>query len=356
MIKSTLFRICSREATSVHRSLSSLPFKPRRSLMYVPGNDERKVGKIPELGADCVCLDCEDGVAVNMKETARLNIRSILDSQNINFGKVRISIFNIIYCIVRIVLKNNVVSKFLIKYFLQSECSVRVNGVESGLCEEDLKTVLGGHNLPSSIHLPKVKDREELEFVWNVVESVVGPGRGSMGLIMFIETARSLLDVDKICSDAWELAARPGSVLCPVALVFGSDDFAADVGATRTKSNVELMLARQMVVTAAKAHKLQAIDAVYIDYRDSEGLRRQSEEGAGWGFTGKQVIHPGQIEIVQSAFTPSRERLEWARQLMQAWHHHQSTGQGAFTFRGHMIDMPTVKQAQNVIDTHDQTS
>lgn len=231
-----------------------------------------------------------------------------------------------------------------------------MNSVDSGLCQDDLETILGGENLPSSIHLPKVKDREELEFLWHQSEKIVGKRNVTMGLIMFIETARSLLDVDLICKDAWDLASKPESVLCPVALVFGSDDYAADVGATRTNSNAELLLARQMVVTTAKAHKLQAIDAVYIDYKDGEGLRRQSEEGAGWGFTGKQVIHPGQVEVVQAAYTPSEERLDWAMKLMEAFHSHQRDGKGAFTFRGHMIDMPTVKQAQNVIDTYAQAS
>ena len=116
--------------------------------------------------------------------------------------------------------------------------------MESGLCQDDLRTILGGDNLPSSIHLPKVKDRAELEEVWRVTEAAVGRGRGSLGLIMFIETARSLLDIDLICTAAWDLASDPASVLCPVALVFGSDDYAADIGATRTKSNVELLLAR----------------------------------------------------------------------------------------------------------------
>ena len=73
---------------TVVRLMFAVPFTPRRSLMYVPGNDERKVSKIPSLGADCVCLDCEDGVAVNMKEAARANIRNILDTQKIDFGKV----------------------------------------------------------------------------------------------------------------------------------------------------------------------------------------------------------------------------------------------------------------------------
>ena len=223
--------------------------------------------------------------------------------------------------------------------------------MESGLWEADLEEVLGGDRLPATLHLPKVRDRQQLEEFWRVTERVVGRDRGTLGLIMFIETAGSLLSIHQICSAAWELASS-SSVLCPVALVFGSDDFAADIGATRSKASTELMLARQMVVTAAKAHKLQAIDAVYIDYKDSAGLAVQCEEGAAWGFTGKQVIHPGQVEIVQAAFTPSTARLDWANNLMEAFHLHQREGRGAFTFRGQMIDMPTVKQAQNVLDIH----
>jgi len=303
-------------STSVIRQ--NVPYTPRRSLMYVPGNDDRKIAKIPKLGADCICLDCEDGVALNMKESARNNIRSILDTKSVDFGN--------------------------------SECSVRVNSVDSGLCFKDLEVVLGGDNHPSALHLPKVGGREELQLLWDTVRQVVSGGAPQMGLIMFIETARSLIDIDEICKAAWELAESSSSPLCPVALVFGSDDFAADIGATRTKDNMELLLARQVVVTAAKAHRLQAIDCVYIDYKDKEGLKVQSEEGARWGFTGKQVIHPGQVEIVQQAFTPGRERVEWATELLKTFKEQQEEGKGAFTFRGHMIDMPTVKQAQNVLD------
>jgi len=220
---------------STSATMQAVPYTPRRSLMYVPGNDDRKVAKIPKLGADCICLDCEDGVALNMKESARNNIRNILDTKSVEFGN--------------------------------SECSVRVNSVDSGLCFKDLEVILGGDNHPSALHLPKVGGREELELVWDKVRQVVGEGSQQIGLIMFIETARSLIDIDKICKAAWELAESPTSPLCPVALVFGSDDFAADIGATRTRDNMELLLARQVVVTAAKAHRLQAIDCVYIDYK-----------------------------------------------------------------------------------------
>ena len=226
---------------------------------------------------------------------------------------------------------------------------MRVNSLESGLCQEDLEVVLGGDHLPATLHLPKVRDSHQLEDLWRLTERLVGRDRGPLGLIMFIETADSLLSVDSLCRSAWQLATS-SPVLCPVALVFGSDDFAADIGATRSKASTELMMARQMVVTAAKAHKLQAIDAVYIDYKDTAGLAAQCEEGAAWGFTGKQVIHPGQVETVQAAFTPSAARLDWANCLMAAFQHHQREGRGAFTFRGQMIDMPTVKQAQNVLD------
>ena len=90
--------------------------------------------------------------------------------------------------------------------------------------------------------------------------------------------------------------------------------------------------------------------------QDMEGLIRQSAEGARMGYTGKQVIHPIQIEAVQNAFTPSEEKIEWARQLVDAFDAHQQTGQGAFTFRGHMIDMPLLLQAKNVLQTARLTS
>lgn len=301
---------------------SAIPAKkytPRRALMYVPGNDERKVAKIPKLGADCICLDCEDGVSINKKQDARTNIRRILDEQKVDFG--------------------------------QSECSVRVNSVESGLCEEDLKTVLGGKNLPMALHLPKVDEAEQL--IWfgqklNQVLSHHDQLQDPIPLIIFIESARALMRLPEICEQASLL--RTFCPVIPEALVFGSDDFVADIGATRTPEAQELLYARQKLVTIAKAFQLQAIDLVHIDYQDLDGLKVQSEEGVRMGFTGKQVIHPGQVPIVQAAFAPSQDRIEWATQLIREFREHEANGKGAFTFRGSMIDMPLVKQAQNIVD------
>ena len=87
----------------------------------------------------------------------------------------------------------------------------------------------------------------------------------------------------------------------------------------------------------------------HIDYKDLDGLKKYSEEGARMGFTGKQVIHPSQVPVVQSAFSPSEEKIEWATNLIKEFREHEKKGKGAFTFRGHMIDMPLVKQANNIV-------
>ncbi|XP_041055896.1 citramalyl-CoA lyase, mitochondrial isoform X2 [Carcharodon carcharias] len=227
-------------------------YVPRRAVLYVPGNDERKLHKITSLRVDCAVLDCEDGVALNKKFADRFS-----------------------------------------KY---------------------------------------TKGRTLKE---------------PMNLITFVETAVGLLNFKAGCEEAQRLGAHAGFRLDGV--VFGSDDFCASIGATRTKDARELVYARQKVVVTAKAFCLQAIDLVYIDYKDEEGLYMQSREGALMGFTGKQVIHPSQIPIVQEAFSPSPEKMKWAQELIDAFEEHQKLGKGAFTFHGSMIDMPSLKQAQNII-------
>ncbi len=295
---------------------------PRRAMMYVPGNDERKQAKIPNIGADCICLDCEDGVALAKKEAARKRIRHILDERPIDFGR--------------------------------SECSVRVNPLESGLGEEDIRTIFGGPNLPDAVHLPKVESPGQLsEFARVYRETVSATRRGDaalppVGLIIFIESGRGLMRLPEIFSAAHDLSNSTN--LSAEAVVFGSDDYVADVGATRTPEATELLYARQKIVSVAKAFQLQAIDLVHIDFKNLDDLRRQSEEGMRMGFTGKQVIHPGQVPVVQAAFSPSPEKVEWATQLIAEFRQHERTGKGAFNFRGSMIDMPLVKQAQSIVD------
>jgi len=161
-----------------------------------------------------------------------------------------------------------------------------------------------------------------------------------------VESAKGLLDLRDICNHAIELSEF--NLFFLEGIVFGSDDFCANIGATRTNDASEVLLARQQVVINAKAFGLQAIDVVYIDYKDLEGLRQQSLEGAKMGFTGKQAIHPSQVPIIQESFKPSVEQIEWATELIKKFKEHQTEGKGAFVFRDQMIDKPLLLQAENI--------
>ncbi|TSU62972.1 Citrate lyase subunit beta-like protein, mitochondrial [Bagarius yarrelli] len=298
-----------------HSPGTSLKYIPRRAVLYVPGNDERKLRKLTSLNVDCAVLDCEDGVALNKKTEARETIPKML--AELNLGR--------------------------------TEKCVRVNSVSSGLTDADLEVILGAKVLPPALMLPKVEEKEEVHwFVDRFLKHLKGrllmePVR----LVTFVETAVGLLNFKAVCEAARELGPKVG--LHHDGVVFGSDDFCASIGATRTKDARELLYARQKVVVTAKAFGLQAIDLVYIDYQDEDGLRRQAREGALMGFTGKQVIHPNQIKAVQKEFSPSPERVNWATELISAFEEHQKLGKGAFTFCGSMIDMPSLKQAQNIV-------
>ncbi|KAM4790734.1 citramalyl-CoA lyase, mitochondrial isoform 3-T4 [Cyanocitta cristata] len=264
-----------------YRLTSSHKYVPRRAVLYVPADDEKKIRKIPSLNVDCAVLDCEDGVALNRKREARLTIVKTLEE--FDFG--------------------------------HAEKCVRINSVSSGLAEEDLEVLLQSKTLPSSMMLPKVENVEEIRWA--------------------------------VCEEALRAGSQAGFHLD--AVVFGGEDFRASIGATSSKETHDILYARQKIIVTAKAFGLQAIDLVYIDFHDEDGLRRQSREGASMGFTGKQVIHPNQIAVVQEQFSPSPEKIKWAQELISAFEEHQRLGKGAFTFHGSMIDMPLLKQAQNIV-------
>uniref|UniRef100_A0A5S6R573 HpcH_HpaI domain-containing protein n=1 Tax=Trichuris muris TaxID=70415 RepID=A0A5S6R573_TRIMR len=169
----------------------------------------------------------------------------------------------------------------------------------------------------------------------------------TISLVIWIESAKALIDMPKILS-----AGVNNSLHSPLhleAVVFGSDDFCADIGATRSKEADELLYARQYFVTVCKAYRLQAIDIVFIDFKDLTGLERQCAQARNMGFTGKQVIHPTQVPVVQQAFLPSADQINWATELLEQFEKHKNLGKGAFTFRGEMVDMPLVLQAKQLI-------
>ncbi|XP_077014701.1 citramalyl-CoA lyase, mitochondrial isoform X1 [Tamandua tetradactyla] len=316
-----------------YSSSSNHKYIPRRAVLYVPGNDEKKIKKIPSLNVDCAVLDCEDGVAVNKKVSGSSEAHEDVwqDPERKNEARLRIV-------------------KTLEDFDLgPTEKCVRINSVSSGLAQEDLETLLQSRVLPSSLMLPKVETSEEIQWFSDKFSFHL-KGRKleqPMNLIPFVETAVGLLNFKAVCEEALKIGPQVGLFLDAVA--FGGEDFRASIGATSSKETQEILYARQKIVVVAKAFGLQAIDHVYIDFRDGEGLLRQSREGAAMGFTGKQVIHPSQIAVVQEQFSPSPEKIKWAEELIAAFKEHQQLGKGAFTFRGSMTDMPLLKQAENIV-------
>ncbi|XP_072300964.1 citramalyl-CoA lyase, mitochondrial [Eucyclogobius newberryi] len=314
-LQSSVWQLFGRVCRHHHCSGTSLRYIPRRAILYCPGNDERKLRKLASLDVDCAVLDCEDGVALSKKTEARETIPRIL--AELDLGR--------------------------------TEKCVRVNSVSSGLADADLQVILQAEVLPPAIMLPKVETTDEVQWFHDRFQHHLKgrPLTEPIRLVTFVETAVGLLNFKEVCEKVHALAPKTG--LHHDGVVFGSDDFCASIGATRTKDARELLYARQKVVVTSKAFGLQAIDLVYIDYKDVDGLRQQAREGALMGFTGKQVIHPGQIAAVQEEFSPSPEKVQWATELIAAFEQHQQEGKGAFTFGGSMIDMPSVRQAQNII-------
>jgi citrate lyase subunit beta-like protein len=278
----------------------------RRALLYMPGDNWKMITKSITLGVDSICMDMEDGTAINKKAEARMTIARAL--QELDFGK--------------------------------SEKLARINSVGSGWEKEDIEAVLPYR--PDGIVIPKVESFEHVEWAGKIIEAAelkYGWPVNSIRVLIGVETSKGILDLK-------EIAAHPRLD----AIIFGGEDFAASIGATRTKEATELLYARQAVVVACAANDLQAIDIVTIDYKDIEALRAESIFGARFGYSGKQIIHPAQVEPVQTAFTPNDEAVAYAKRIVETFETSQKEGRGAYSLDGKMIDMPLLKNAQKILE------
>lgn len=271
----------------------------------MPGDNWKMITKSITLGVDSICMDMEDGAAINKKAEARATIAKAL--QELDFGK--------------------------------SEKLARINSVGSGWETDDLEAVLPHH--PDGIVIPKVESYEHIEWASKIIESAElknGWAFNSIRILIGVETAKGILNLK-------EIASHPRLD----AVIFGGEDFAASIGARRTRDAVELLYARQAVIVACAANDIQPIDIVTIDYKDTEALRLEADFGAGLGFSGKQIIHPNQVSAVQEAFTPSEEEIKYAQRIVETFEASQREGKGAYSLDGKMIDMPLLKHAQKVL-------
>jgi citrate lyase beta subunit len=278
----------------------------RRALLYMPGDSRRKIEKALTLDVDCICMDLEDGVALSEKSVARAAVVNAL--AELDFGR--------------------------------SEKLVRINAFGSGLETADVAQVITGR--PHGLVLPKVESVAPIRWLDEQItaaETVHGWPAGELSILAMVETARAIVNLPEICQASPRLRA----------LIFGAEDLAGDMGATRTRDAWEMFYARSAVVTHAAAFGLQAIDMVAVDYHDAAGLLIEARQGAQMGYAGKQAIHPNQVGPIQAAFTPAPEAIAQARRLIKAYADWQASGVGAFELDGKMVDAPVVKAAEQVL-------
>ncbi|RME51401.1 MAG: CoA ester lyase [Caldilineae bacterium] len=281
-------------------------FVRRRSLLFMPGDSARKIEKATSLPADCIIADLEDGVALNRKQAAR----------------------------------DTVVEAFSTLDFGPRERLIRINPVDSALWEEDLRQTIQVH--PDGYVVPKVQYGDQvrtLSLMLAALEEAQGWPVGAIRLLLLVETALGVMNLAEIARADRRVTA----------LLFGAEDLAGDMGARRTRDGWEILYARSALVTAAAAYGLQAIDTVFVDLTDLEGLAEECRFVRNLGYTGKLAIHPRQVEVINDAFTPSPEEVEAARRLIAAFEAHQASGTGAFELDGRMVDMPMVRAARKVL-------
>jgi len=284
----------------------------RRSLHFVPGGNEKMIAKALTLPADGLILDLEDAVAPDLKEATRPIVTRWLS--DLDFGG--------------------------------RERWVRMNPIATGLGVADLEATIAGR--PDGYVVPKPRhagDVRQIVEVLDRLEHKHGIAQGATKLVLIAtETPEGLLNIREVA------AASPRIV----SVSWGIEDLSAAMGLPRVRDAEGRYLdipryARVMCSVVASAVGVEALDTVYTDIADLEGLRRECEDGVAMGFSGKISIHPSQIEVINAAFTPAPAVVAEARELVAAFEEHRRRGVYAFRFKGQMVDAPHLTRAQKII-------
>jgi citrate lyase subunit beta/citryl-CoA lyase len=274
----------------------------RRSVLFSPGDRPELMRKAPRAGADVIVFDLEDAVAPGRNVEARAAVNEVLADPDVD---------------------------------PDAEVVVRVTPTGVG-ADDDLKAVLDGlaGDELDAVMLPKAETASDVADL----ERLMADNGVDLPVFALVETAAGVLEARDI--------ARTGPT---TALVFGAEDLAADLGATRTDEGTEVLHAREHVVLAASAADVDAIDTVYTDIEDTEGLREETEFAVELGYDGKMAIHPAQVAPINESFTPDPERVEWAERVLAAEREADAEDRGVFRVDGEMIDAPLVAQAERVL-------
>jgi citrate lyase subunit beta/citryl-CoA lyase len=290
-----------------------MPGGLRRSLHFVPGGQEKMVAKALTLPADGLIYDLEDSVPPEQKTATRPIVRRWLTDLDAG-GRER---------------------------------WVRMNTFASGFGRADLEETMVGR--PHGYVVPKPRSAADVREIARHLDRLEERHRIPHGvtrlLLIATETPDGLLSIREVAAASPRIAA----------ISWGIEDLGASMGLTRTRDADGRYLdipryARIMCAVAASAAGVEALDTVYTDIADLDGLRRESEEALWMGFAGKLSIHPSQIDVINAAFTPTKEAAEEAAELIAAFQEHARRGVYAFRFRGRMVDAPHLTLARRIVE------
>ena len=279
----------------------------RRTDLYLPANNEHMIEKAPTRGADVITLDLEDAVPLSEKAAAREIAKKWIPKMSVN----------------------------------GAESWVRINAWDTDLTMEDLDAVvmegLDGVTLPKCSGPDDVK---RLDFMLTDLEKKRGLPVGGIKMAILIETAIGVMNVDKAvwCSDRL------------VAVIFGAVDYTRDMRVTRTDQADEQSYAQGKIGVAARAAGLAAEDAPFPNYADDAAFEANTRHGAQLGFEGRQIIHPRQIPIAHKVYSPTPERVAWAKKITKAFEEEGlAKGSASVGVDGQMIDTPVYRDGLNIL-------
>jgi citrate lyase subunit beta/citryl-CoA lyase len=277
----------------------------RRSRLYLPGDQPKLQLNAGLHRPDAVILDLEDSVHVDQKDAARLVVRNAIRS--VEFGG--------------------------------AEVMVRINQLPLGL--DDLAAIIPER--PDLVLIPKTESAAQVLEVDTRIREIMGVDREADPPVWIMPILETALGVE----NAFEIASASPAVS---ALTIGLEDYTADLGVAKTLEGAESLYARGRLVNAAKAAGVQAIDSVFGDVGNEDGLRAWATRSRGLGFEGMGCIHPRQIRPIHEAFAPSAEEIEKARRIVAAFEEAETRGLGVVSLGTRMVDPPVVLRAQRLVD------
>jgi citrate lyase subunit beta/citryl-CoA lyase len=283
-----------------------------RSLLFVPADGGNKLDKAIASGADAVIIDLEDSIMPERKVAARAEALDFLKSERSKPQRPRLF--------------------------------VRINGLDTGMTDDDLEAIVAGR--PDAVVFPKAEGGASvihLDAKLTAREAIAGVPEGEIKILaQAVESAAGLFAIN----DFRDASARL------MGLTWGPEDLSAELGAEANRDaqghlTEPYRLARSMCLYGAAAAKLAAIETVYVDFRNTEGLRRDTEDARRDGFTGRLAIHPAQVPIINEVFTPTAEQIAKAKAVIAAFA--ANPGAGAVGIDGKMFDRPHLARAQRLL-------